>query len=107
LSLRTGSVYICVSMGGSFLPVYRSRWQPDLADKENAQRWATLLEELAQYYEAARFQGREKHIQKARAQGKLLARERIAYLLDEGSPFLELMPLAGLGGTTSSPGAPL
>jgi acetyl-CoA carboxylase carboxyltransferase component len=63
-----------------------------------------LLAELAQHYEAARFQGREKHIQKARSQGKLLARERIAYLLDEGSPFLELLPLAGLGGTTSSPG---
>lgn len=29
--------------------------------------------------------------------GKLLARERINLLLDEDSPFLELMPLAGLG----------
>jgi acetyl-CoA carboxylase carboxyltransferase component len=58
------------------------------------------LAELAQHYEAARFQGREKHIQKARSQGKLLVRERIAriaYLLDEGFPFLELLPLAGLG----------
>ncbi len=62
------------------------------------------LGRASRHYEAARFQGREKHIQKARAQGKLLARERIAYLLDEGSPFLELLPLAGLGSTTSSPG---
>jgi acetyl-CoA carboxylase carboxyltransferase component len=54
------------------------------------------LAEVAQHYEAVRFQGREKHIQKARCQGKLLARERIAYLLDEGSPFLELLPLARL-----------
>jgi acetyl-CoA carboxylase carboxyltransferase component len=86
------------------LPIYRSRWRPTAESAENARRWSALLAELAQHYEAARFQGREKHIQKARSQGKLLARERIAYLLDEGSPFLELLPLAGLGGTTSSPG---
>lgn len=91
-------------MGGSLLPVYRSRWRPGPTDIENVKRWTTLLAELGQHYEAALFQGREKHIQKARAQGKFLARERIAYLLDEGSPFLELLPLAGLGGTTSSPG---
>jgi acetyl-CoA carboxylase carboxyltransferase component len=86
------------------MPVYRSRWRPTAESAEQARRWSTLLAELGQHYQAALFQGREKHIQKARAQGKLLARERIAYLLDEGSPFLELLPLAGLGGNTSSPG---
>ncbi len=86
------------------MPIYRSRWRPTAESAKQAQRWSELLAELSQHYQAALFQGREKHIQKARAQGKLLARERIAYLLDEGSPFLELLPLAGLGGTTSSPG---
>jgi len=96
------SRYLCFVAGE--LPIYRSRWRPTPESAENARRWSALLEELGRHYEAARFQGREKHIQKARAQSKLLARERIAYLLDEGSPFLELLPLAGLGGTTSSPG---
>ena len=36
-------------------------------------------------------------IARHRKRGKLLPRERIAYLLDGGSPFLELSPLAGWG----------
>src|SRR5438094_371840 len=36
---------------------------------------------------------RERH----RARGKLLPRERVDHLLDPGSPFLELSPLAALG----------
>ena len=36
-------------------------------------------------------------IARHRKRGKLLPRERIAYLLDEASPFLELSPLAGWG----------
>jgi len=36
-------------------------------------------------------------IARHRRRGKLLPRERIAYLLDAGSPFLELSPLAGWG----------
>ncbi|HEY6864296.1 MAG TPA: carboxyl transferase domain-containing protein [Burkholderiales bacterium] len=38
-------------------------------------------------------QAREKHV----ARGKLLPRERLRLLLDPGSPFLELSPLAALG----------
>ena len=48
--------------------------------------------------EESRFQGKEVHIARARKRGKLLARERIELVLDEDSPFLELMPLAGLKG---------
>jgi 3-methylcrotonyl-CoA carboxylase beta subunit len=36
-----------------------------------------------------------KAVEKHKARGKLLARERIAGLLDAGAPFLELSPLAG------------
>ncbi len=63
-----------------------------------------LLEELGEYLEQSRFQGKERHLKKARAQGKLLARERLELLLDEHSPFLELLPLAGLGGKGFGPG---
>ena len=39
--------------------------------------------------------GSEKARTRQKEQGKLLARERIQLLLDRGSPFLELSPLAG------------
>src|ERR671913_166704 len=41
--------------------------------------------------------GGEKYVERHHARGKLLVRERIELLLDEGSAFLELMPLAGWG----------
>ena len=42
-------------------------------------------------------QGRAHRSAKLRSRGKLLPRERIELLLDRGSPFLELSPLAGWG----------
>ncbi|MDT9592867.1 carboxyl transferase domain-containing protein [Nocardioides zeae] len=41
--------------------------------------------------------GGEKYVGRHHARGKLLARERIELLVDEGSAFLELSPLAGWG----------
>ncbi len=41
--------------------------------------------------------GGEKYVDRHHSRGKLLARERIELLLDEGSAFLELSPLAGWG----------
>ncbi|MBI1985856.1 MAG: methylcrotonoyl-CoA carboxylase, partial [Rhodospirillales bacterium] len=41
--------------------------------------------------------GGEKALKKHRDRGKLLPRERIARLTDDGAPFLELSPLAGHG----------
>jgi acetyl-CoA carboxylase carboxyltransferase component len=55
------------------------------------------IEELQKHLKQSLFQGEEKHTTKAKSKGKLLARERIEMLLDIDSPFLELMPLAGLG----------
>src|SRR5204863_6496645 len=45
----------------------------------------------------AREGGGAKYLQRHRAQGKLTVRERIDRLLDPGSPFLELSPLAAHG----------
>lgn len=57
------------------------------------------MEEINTTYKAklaeAMAGGGPKAIQKHKARGKLLARERIDTLLDHGSPFLELSPLAG------------
>jgi acyl-CoA carboxylase subunit beta len=41
--------------------------------------------------------GGEKHVDRHHSRGKLLPRERIELLVDEGSAFLELSPLAGWG----------
>src|ERR1700744_1955329 len=52
-----------------------------------------LRRELARSAEGGGEKAREKHT----ARGKLLPRERIRALLDPGSPFLELSPLAAYG----------
>ena len=49
--------------------------------------------------------GGEKYIKRHLERGKLLPRDRIEMLLDEGSYFLEIAPLAGIGMENESPGA--
>ncbi|WP_053403856.1 acyl-CoA carboxylase subunit beta [Persicobacter sp. CCB-QB2] len=65
--------------------------------QSNQEHMASLLEQLEKHLAEARFEGPEKHIQKAREKDKFLSRERIELLLDRDSPFLELLPLAGIG----------
>ncbi len=49
--------------------------------------------------------GGAKYIERHKAKGKMLPRERIEALLDEGSYFLEIAPLAGIGMDGEVPGA--
>jgi acyl-CoA carboxylase subunit beta len=49
--------------------------------------------------------GGEAYRQRHLARGKLLPRERVEMLLDEGSYFLEIAPLAGIGMEGEAPGA--
>jgi len=67
------------------------------AFRENYRQMSELVKELDEKMQEGRNEGKDKHLQKARKQGKYLARERIELLLDRDSPFLELLPLAGLG----------
>ena len=62
--------------------------------KDNAARMQVLVDELRARSETARQGGGPKYIERHRAQGKMPVRERVETLLDEGSPFLELSPLA-------------
>ncbi|NVK31969.1 MAG: methylcrotonoyl-CoA carboxylase [Gammaproteobacteria bacterium] len=55
-----------------------------------------LAEQLHQRLSAAQ-SGNAQSVARHRKRGKLLPRERIAVLLDDGSPFLELSPLAAYG----------
>lgn len=65
-----------------------------------SERRTAMLEKLAaldEEHAKAVAGGGEKYVERHHKRGKLLARERIELLLDEGAPFLELMPLAGWG----------
>ncbi len=72
--------------------------EPDL-DQPSPRR-AAMLEKLAALdaeHAKAVAGGGEKYVARHRERGKLTARERVELLVDEGSAFLELSPLAGWG----------
>ena len=62
--------------------------------RSNAERMDGLVQELRARREQVRLGGGPRYLERHRAQGKLPVRERIDRLLDAGSPFLELSPLA-------------
>ncbi len=62
--------------------------------RANQARMAGLVAELRERTALVRQGGGAKYVERHREQGKLTARERIQRLLDDGSPFLELSPLA-------------
>ncbi|CAA6799872.1 MAG: Methylcrotonyl-CoA carboxylase carboxyl transferase subunit (EC [uncultured Aureispira sp.] len=72
--------------------------------QDNYEEMSKLVEKLEGYFQKSLFQGKEKHLAKARKADKLLARERIELLLDQDSFFLELLPLIGLKGEGFGPG---
>ena len=65
--------------------------------RSNHRRMTALVAELRDRVATARQGGGPRYLQRHREQGKLPVRERIDGLLDPGSPFLELSPLAGFG----------
>jgi acetyl-CoA carboxylase carboxyltransferase component len=62
--------------------------------RENHGRMTSLVAELRERTAQARQGGGPRYVERHREQGKLPVRERIDRLLDDGSPFLELSPLA-------------
>ena len=71
----------------------------DLASDEvvaNRAQWGALRDELLARRAEAALGGNEKTRQRHLARGKLLPRDRVMRLIDPGSPFLELSPLAAL-----------
>ena len=76
----------------------RSRVRTDSAEfRANHAAMTALGRELADRRAAVREGGGSASRERLRGQGKLTARERIDRLLDDGSPFLELAPLAAYG----------
>ena len=80
------------------MPVIRS--SADLTSdtaQTNRSAWAGLREELLAKRETAGEGGPKRARDRHLARGKLLPRDRVQRLLDPGSPFLELSPLAANG----------
>ena len=79
-------------------PVLHSKADPGSdAFKANATGHHALAAELRERLAAARLGGPERARQRHAERGKLLPRDRVDTLLDPGSPFLELSPLAANG----------
>jgi len=62
-------------------------------DRRNRERAADLAVQLGTVRRGGSERARQRHL----AQGKMPVRDRIEALVDQGSPFLELSPLAGRG----------
>jgi acetyl-CoA carboxylase carboxyltransferase component len=70
---------------------------PDLTALDNRTAMLAKIAELEAEVAKAVAGGGEKYVDRHHARGRLLPRERIELLVDEGSAFLELSPLAGWG----------
>lgn len=80
------------------MPRLSSAIQPkSSAFTANAAAMQALLDDLATKTQAASLGGNERSRERHVSRGKLLPRERVARLLDPGTPFLELSPLAANG----------
>jgi 3-methylcrotonyl-CoA carboxylase beta subunit len=94
------------------MPVLDSQLNTRSADFQlNAQAMRALVADLKTKVAQVELGGGEAARAKHTARGKLLPRDRVQMLLDPGTPFLELSPLAALGmypdrdGSDSAPGA--
>jgi acetyl-CoA carboxylase carboxyltransferase component len=80
------------------MAVLATRVEPATAEfRANREHNLRLVADLRERLARVRAGGGEEAVQRHRARGKLLARERIDRLLDPGTPFLELAPLAANG----------
>jgi len=88
---------VATSRGEAF-PALRSSADPRSDTfQANALRHRELVADLRARLGRAALGGPESARERHRARGKLLPRERVGVLLDPGSPFLELSPLAATG----------
>ena len=80
------------------MPALQTKLNPRSADfQANAAAMRALVADLNEKIAQAQDGGGEAARAKHTARGKLLPRERVQMLLDPGTPFLELSPLAALG----------
>ena len=88
------------------MPILETKLNPRSADfQANAEAMRALVTDLNTHIAKAQDGGGEAARAKHTARGKLLPRERVQLLLDPGTPFLELSPLAALGMYLDSDGS--
>ena len=81
------------------MPILNSQINPHSpAFQENADALRVQVAELKELLTEVSKGGGEVAVARHKGRGKLTARERINALLDEGSPFLELAPIAAYPG---------
>ncbi|ETO33731.1 methylcrotonoyl-CoA carboxylase beta chain, mitochondrial [Reticulomyxa filosa] len=73
----------------------RSGTAANLDSNTTSKYWKRTLEDLHNTLQEIRSGGNEKARQLHESRGKLLVRDRISQLIDSGTSFLELSPLAG------------
>ena len=78
------------------MAIIRSETVDPALPPENAEMWARLVADYRALRVAAVQGGSERARERHLDRGKLLPRDRVAGLIDPGSPFLELSPLAAL-----------
>ena len=78
----------------------------DLNFNKNEDHNKLLVSELKNKLAKVKLGGGQKRIDKQHSQGKLTARERITYLLDEKKPSIEIGAFAGEGMYEEHGGAP-
>ncbi len=80
------------------MPVLETQLNPRSAEfQANAQAMRAVVADLQAQFERHAFGGGEAARAKHVARGKLLPRDRVQMLLDPGTPFLELSPMAAHG----------
>jgi acetyl-CoA carboxylase carboxyltransferase component len=80
------------------MPILRSQLDTAAPEyRERRQEMLTLLAEIERLQGEAAAGGGARATDRLKARGKLPVRERVALLLDQDEPFLELSPLAGYG----------
>ena len=80
------------------MPVIQTQLDPRSAEfRETVAHHTALVDELDRRFARVALGGGDKARARHTERGKLLARERIEALLDPGSPFLEIAPLAAEG----------
>src|SRR5438477_10461720 len=79
------------------MSVLETRVERDDGFERRSRRMVELVRELRERTTSVAAGGGPRALERHRARGKLLARERIDRLIDPGTAFLELAPLAGEG----------
>jgi 3-methylcrotonyl-CoA carboxylase beta subunit len=77
------------------MSILKSRLDPKSSEfQQNAEYHKSLAQDLHSRLSRVKQGGGERSVERHHKRGKLLARERVERILDEGSPFLELSALA-------------